>query len=189
MWCEHSYIPSFTGQSISQYLHCFSLSSFFSTRSKNILHCRDDSSILPIITYFLPVPWPCQIVILSWYSTWSLLPKLQRYLSAYPKIKSLHAVPASSLVLSFCSLFSTFSIQLTSFIFLFWHPVSHHHVQSGFCFALTALVKPLKKILSGSQIPWLPFTSLLWSGYSIWHCCFPLFMKNIMLATALGFSC
>lgn len=87
-------------------------------RSKNMLYWRDDL-LLPIIPSLLPVPHPCQMIILTWYSTWSFLPKLWRYLSAYPKIKFLHTVPTSSFVLSFHFLFRIHIFYMISFFCLF----------------------------------------------------------------------
>lgn len=156
-------------------------------RSKNMLYWRDDL-LLPIIPSLLPVPHPCQMIILTWYSTWSFLPKLWRYLSAYPKIKFLHTVPTSSFVLSFHFLFRIHIFYMISFFCLFaacWHQLSYHHMQAGFCFALTTLVKPLKKILSGSQILWLPLSSLLWLAISLLFS----FHEKPMLAIALNFPC
>ena len=93
------------------------VSSLFSMRTKNLLHWRDVFSTLPIIPSLLPVPRPCQMIILTWFSTWSFLPKLWRYLSAYLKTKPLHNVPTQASF--YHSVFfpgSTFSVEL---VFLF----------------------------------------------------------------------
>lgn len=154
------------------------VSSLFSMRSKNLLHWRDGFSTLPIISSLLPVPRPGQIIILTWFSTWSFLPKLWRYLSAYPETKSLHNVPTSSFVLSFCFLSRIHIFYRISFfvcLLAFW-------CNSVVTTCKLAFVLPSPFWWSHSRRFCLvprscDFFSVLFFDWL--YCCFPLFMKNL----------
>ena len=147
-------------------------------RSKNMLHWRDDL-LLPIIPSFLPVPHPCQVIILTWYPTWSFLPKLWRYLSAYPKIKSLHTVPTSSFVLSFCFLFRIHIFCMISFFCLFVCLLTPNSVVTT-CKVASVLLSPLwwshsrRSFLVPRSYNFLSVLFFDWLSR-----CFSLFMKNL----------